>query len=102
MDVTFDHIYNYDDDNDQLGDEFFNDNDQESSDDDDDEDDNGPQYELPKHERCLSHTLNLIATTDVGKVKFGKKSVHHVAMGRVTGLWNKCNKSQLSSEIIVD
>ena len=98
MDVTFGHLYNYDDDNEQLDDDILDENDQE---DHDDEDDNGPRYELPKHERCLSHTLNLIAM-DIGKVKHGKKSVHHLAMGRVTGLWNKLHKSQLSAEIIIE
>lgn len=58
--------------------------------------------ELPKHLRCASHTLNLIATTDATKIinsdKILKKR-HSIAMSKCQILWNKAGRPK-SAEII--
>ena len=62
-------------------------------------------FELPAREKCFSHTLSLIATTDIPKVNAFPLRVRKVAgksgsaMDKVTSLWNKANRPK-SAEII--
>ncbi len=60
-------------------------------------------YELPPREKCFSHTLSLIATTDVTKAKFGEHwrlaGKKGTAQAKVTALWNVVNWPK-SAEII--
>lgn len=61
-------------------------------------------FELPSHERCLPHTFNLIATTDLEKV-VGKADqlfiVYTSALSKCRSLWNKLTSSK-SNEIFVN
>lgn len=60
---------------------------------------------LPQHHRCSSHTLSLIATTDLAKIvadnhPYGR--VHHTTFAKCTAIWNKCSRSPKSCEEYFD
>ena len=60
---------------------------------------------LPPHMRCCSHTINLIATTDVNKaVNFDKKykKIHNQAMAKASALWNLTNRSTKAADTAFD
>lgn len=57
---------------------------------------------LPKHKRCASHTLNLLATTDINNIlKTNQifKSRHEKVLQKCNILWNKAGRPN-SAEII--
>lgn len=57
---------------------------------------------LPKHYRCASHTLNLLATTDLNKAINGNvalKSRHEKAIQKCNILWHKASRPK-SAEVI--
>ena len=45
------------------------------------------RYNLPKHARCAAHTLNLIASADVNKVKANFNPILLLALEKCGGLW---------------
>ncbi|KAK0050590.1 hypothetical protein Bpfe_019927 [Biomphalaria pfeifferi] len=60
---------------------------------------------LPQHHRCSSHTLSLIATTDLANIvadnhPYGQ--VHHTTFAKCTAIWNKCSRSPKSCEEYFD
>ncbi|XP_031340981.1 uncharacterized protein LOC116169093 [Photinus pyralis] len=58
--------------------------------------------QLPHHERCASHTLNLIAVTDVKNAiekNHATRSRHTAIMAKCSLLWNKCSYPK-SAEIV--
>ncbi|KAK0048479.1 hypothetical protein Bpfe_022094 [Biomphalaria pfeifferi] len=60
---------------------------------------------LPQHHRCSSHTLSLIATTDLANIvadnhPYGR--VHHTTFAKCTAIWNKCSRSPKSCEEYFD
>lgn len=60
------------------------------------------EYTLPKHKRCASHTLNLLATTDINnilKTNQALKSRHEKVLQKCNVLWNKAGRPK-SAEII--
>ncbi|XP_041824825.1 uncharacterized protein LOC121644391 [Melanotaenia boesemani] len=60
---------------------------------------------LPPHQRCASHTLNLISCTDVDKWLFSKpetKAIYRSATTKCAGLWNKASRSTVAAEIVDD
>ncbi|KAB0790085.1 hypothetical protein PPYR_15597, partial [Photinus pyralis] len=60
--------------------------------------------QLPHHERCASHTLNLIAVTDVKNAiekNHATRSRHTAIMAKCSLLWNKCSYPK-SAEIVKD
>uniref|UniRef100_A0A6P7H747 Uncharacterized protein LOC114347928 n=2 Tax=Diabrotica virgifera virgifera TaxID=50390 RepID=A0A6P7H747_DIAVI len=64
--------------------------------------DSAEQFTLPKHFRCASHTLNLIATTDYKnliKENAVLRKRHTAAFQKCNLLWNKANRPK-SNEII--
>ncbi|KAL7741796.1 hypothetical protein ACLKA6_012024 [Drosophila palustris] len=61
-----------------------------------------PIIRLPKHYRCASHTLNLLATTDYINIIKSDLKIHELHMRvltRCSALWNKCNRPK-SAEFI--
>ena len=90
------------------------DQDQESSDESSDdyldtfsilEQDNGFEYQLPTHQRCACHLLNLVATTDAD-IAEGKndtyKRLSRAAFGKCQAMWNKSGRSYKAAEIVED
>lgn len=58
-------------------------------------------YNLPKHERCSSHSLNLVATTDANKVSDRSfKALFRSAESKLQQLWNKQQRSSQASDFI--
>ncbi len=53
------------------------------------------RYNLPKHDRCAAHTLNLIASADVNKVKSGFNPILISALEKCRALWLQHSTSHL-------
>ena len=66
-------------------------------------DEEGVEVFLPKHMRCASHTLNLVATTDVGKT-LNKCTIYKMfyrsAFAEAQEIWNKQSRSSKASDFI--
>ncbi|KAK9515926.1 hypothetical protein VZT92_026523 [Zoarces viviparus] len=66
--------------------------------------DDGLEFQLPKHQRCACHLLNLIATVDAQKATSNEayKKVYRSTFGKCNALWNKCGRSTLAAETVED
>ena len=66
--------------------------------------DDGLEFELPKHQRCACHLLNLIATVDAKKTTSNEvyKKVFRSTFAKCDALWNKCGRSVLAAETVED
>ena len=73
------------------------------SDSSDSTDDNGLVF-LPKHARCASHTLNLVATHDMKQIITNtagvEKSLWQSSMAKCTALWNNVARSTKSADTV--
>lgn len=66
--------------------------------------DDGFEFQLPKHQRCACHLLNLIATVDAMRATSNEayKKVYRSTFGKCNALWNKCGRSTLAAETVED
>ncbi|XP_041742569.1 uncharacterized protein LOC121574064 [Coregonus clupeaformis] len=66
--------------------------------------DDGFEYQLPKHQRCACHQLNLVSTVDALKATSSEayKKVSRSTFGKCQALWNKCGRSTLAAETVED
>lgn len=58
---------------------------------------------LPPHQRCASHTLNLVSCTDIDRWLLSRpetKAVYRSATAKCTGLWNKASRSTVAAETV--
>uniref|UniRef100_A0A8C6LGW9 BED-type domain-containing protein n=1 Tax=Nothobranchius furzeri TaxID=105023 RepID=A0A8C6LGW9_NOTFU len=58
---------------------------------------------LPPHQRCASHTMNLISCTDVEKWLLSEaatKTIYRSSTTKCAGLWNKASRSTMAAEIV--
>ena len=68
-----------------------------------DNDEEGVGEFLPKHIRCASHILNLVATTDAGKTLNEcaiYKTFYRSAFAKAQEIWNKQSRSSKASDVI--
>lgn len=69
------------------------------------EQDNGLEYQLPPHQRCPCHLLNLVATTNATMAEEKNdtyKRLKHAATGKCLAIWNKSGRSYMAAEIVQD
>jgi len=68
------------------------------------DEDDGLAFQLPKHQHCACHLLNLIATVDAQKATSNEpyKKVYRSTFGKCNALWNKCGRSTLAAETVED
>jgi len=59
------------------------------------------QYDLPSHERCAAHTLNLVASTGVDKhlsSSPNSRNIYKSLLAKCSALWNKVNQLTVASD----
>lgn len=66
------------------------------------DEDDGFQFQLPKHQRCACHILNLIATTDASKAMSNDayKKLYYSTFAKCNALWNKWSRSSVAAEAV--
>lgn len=62
------------------------------------------EFELPKHQRCACHLLNLVSRVDDEKATAndGYKKLQRSTFSKCYGLWSKCGRSCQASEAVKD
>lgn len=52
------------------------------------------QYDLSAHERCVAHTLSLVACTDIDKYLLtpqNLRTIYRSSLAKCSAVWNKVN-----------
>lgn len=65
-------------------------------------DSNEKNIQLPNHKRCVCHSINLIATTDIKKALKEKPSlcsINHTTFGKCSAIWNAAGRPKTSEKI---
>ena len=57
-------------------------------------------FDLPPHQRCAAHTLNLVASTDLRPENFPNKCKlqMHSSMAKCSALWNRVHRRSQAAE----
>lgn len=60
------------------------------------------QFHLPPHLKCAAHRLNLVGSVDMEKALDNPncKSIYRSLMGKLTAMWNRQNRSTITSDQI--
>ncbi|XP_076860592.1 uncharacterized protein LOC143513741 [Brachyhypopomus gauderio] len=68
------------------------------------DEDDGFEFQLPKHQRCACHILNLIATRDASKAVSNDtyKKLYYSTFSKCNALWNKSSRSAKAAETVED
>lgn len=63
--------------------------------------DEDESFELPSHQRCAAHSLNLVSTTDAAAEKdYQYKKLSRASFAKCQALWNKTGRAVQAKEII--
>ncbi|PWA30563.1 hypothetical protein CCH79_00020661 [Gambusia affinis] len=64
----------------------------------------GFEFQLPRHQRCAGHILNLVASEDSTNTNSSDayKKLHHATFAKCCGLWNKGGRSTHAAEMVED
>lgn len=62
--------------------------------------DDGFEFQLPKHQKCACHILNLVSSVDAQKALSNEhyKKLYRSVFGKCQALWNKSSRSALAAE----
>ena len=64
--------------------------------------DDDESFELPSHQRCAAHSLNLVSTTDAAAAEkdYQYKKLSRASFAKCQALWNKTGRAVQAKEII--
>lgn len=69
------------------------------------DEDSGLEYQLPPHQRCACHLLNLVATTDAALAESMNdtyKRLSCATFAKCQAIWHKTGQSHLANEVVED
>lgn len=69
------------------------------------DEDSGLEYQLPLHQRCTCHLLNLVATTDAALAESMNETYKRLScatFAKCQAVWNKTGRSHLANEVVED
>ncbi|XP_076740614.1 uncharacterized protein LOC143418886 [Maylandia zebra] len=69
------------------------------------DEDSGLEYQLPPHQRCACHLLNLVATSDAALAESMSdtyKRLSRASFAKCQAIWNKTGRSHSANEVVED